>query len=125
MRITERRLRKIIRSVIRESMTSGTAAHNMEDAIQACRSGNLEDPSINDNEIQDEIMEYILLNHTRDLDYANPHSGSGPLEDMYSGEEYISQLRSQRIPEDYELVISNMAPNEYDAMLANCGSMRY
>lgn len=120
MKITERRLRKIIRSVIKESMHNSTH-QSLESAISACR-GNVpgEDPYIYDDEVQTRIENYILDNFPRDLDYANTHGI--PLDSQFSqgSSAYRDALASQRIPEDYDIVIKNMSPDLYSELIRSC-----
>ena len=94
MRITESRLRRIIRRVIKESMGG---MQDLESAIQACKSRGLNDPDDqsyydDDDEIELDIMNYMLDNHADDLDDANPHPGEGPLNLRYSGTSYRDKL---------------------------------
>ncbi len=115
MKITERRLRRIIRNVIKESIEN---IQDLESAVQSCRIEGLDDPSINDSDIELDIMNYILDNYPKDLDYANT---SGPsIEDLPYSSSYRDELASQRVEDDYNRVIMNMSPSEYREMIAVC-----
>ena len=119
MKITERRLRNIIRSVIKESMHN--SQQSLESAIDACR-GHVpgEDPYIYDDEVQSRIEDYILDNFSRDLDYANTHGA--PLDSQFSqgSRAYRDALASQRTEEDYDFVIRNMSPDLYSDLISAC-----
>ena len=118
MRITESRLRKIIRSVIKESMSAGHITPNLEDVIQSCREGSLEDPSINDNDIQNKIMDYTLDNYKDELDLANEDVGSGHLQYSYDtgSPEYREALTMSRHEGDYDAVIMGMSEDQIEEM---------
>ena len=122
MRITESRLRRIIRRVIKESMGG---MQDLDSAVEACKSRGLNDPDDpshydNDYNIELKIMNYILDYHENALDRINIDSGEGPLDLRHYGSDYTDELDMQREKRDYEEVIQNMSPGEYQAMISAC-----
>tara|TARA_B100001057_G_C22816566_1_gene937667 strand:- start:955 stop:1353 length:399 start_codon:yes stop_codon:yes gene_type:complete len=128
MRITERRLRKIIRSVIRESMAPGAMSRDLDSAVEACKVGDLNSMDYDHNDsnqvIEDKIMSYIEEHHIDDLDrVTHKHSGAGTVKDQQftpGTDSYNQEVLSHSRRQDYDNVIINMPELHYQKMVSSC-----
>ena len=104
MRITESKLRNVIRSVIKESIDE-SGHRNLESAVSEVRGS---DPYVFDSYFKQHIKKYIDNNYIDDLLHANT---DGPLDTP------LDQVPSQRIEGDYDKVIANMDKHDYEVMI--------
>lgn len=114
MKITEKRLKQIIRSVIKESTGK---VQSMDDVRERCKENIMNEI---DDVIVDAVKDFILEEHSRDLDFANTSGqqvGDQMSPDM---EDYKSELSSQRSEEDYDSVLRNMSPDLYEEIIEVC-----
>ncbi len=127
MRITESRLRKIIRSVIRESMTSGAMSRDFDSAVEACKVGDRN--SVDDHHelnpvIEEKIKNYIDDNFIGELDTEiHRHSGAGRVEDQqytFGTDQYNQQVLSRGRHQDYDELIRNMPEEDYQRIVTAC-----
>ena len=117
MKITERRLKSIIRSVIKESAGQ---MQSMDDVRERCKENIMNDI---DDLIEDAVKDFILEEHSRDLDFANT-SGQQVRDQMSPDSEfYKSELSSQRSEEDYDNVLRNMSPDLYEEIIEVCSTV--
>jgi hypothetical protein len=106
MRITESKLRNVIRSVIKESIDD-VSHRSLESAVSDVRG---DDRYVFDSHIRNHIEEYIDNNHVKDLLYSNT---DGHLDIS------LDQVPSQRLEGDYDKVIANMDNHDYEAMVSS------
>ena len=119
MRITEKRLRSIIRSVIKESIGH---THQMEQslasAINSCeeRCGDI------NFDFESQIKEFILDKYAGNLESSNI---SGPALDTVfppDSDIYKNKLYDRSTEEDYDYVLSNLNDNQYLEVIDSCCS---
>jgi len=119
MRITEKRLRSIIRSVIKESIGhTYQMEKSLASAINSCeeRCGDI------NFDFESQIKEFILQNHARELESSNT-SGLA-LDTVFppDSDTYKNELYSRSTEEDYDHVLSMLEDDQYLKVIDSCCS---
>ena len=117
MRITEKRLKQIIRSVIKESAGQ---MQSMDDVRERCKESIMNEI---DDLIEDAAKGFILEEHSRDLDFSST-SGAAVSDQMSpDSDDFRGELSSQRDDEDFESVLRNMSPDLYEELIEVCSTV--